>query len=78
MAPLDWLTPDRLASFLDRFVALVFVALGIAALALGLTVGGGFAVFGVDGFVLLGVCWVLFGAFTWGSHRLTSKPSERV
>ncbi|NHN61514.1 MULTISPECIES: hypothetical protein [Halorussus] len=77
MAPLEWLTPDRLMAWLERYGALLYFVLGLAAVYLGLTRPSDIGFFGVDWFVWLGISWVLFAVFTWASGRFRADSTDR-
>ncbi|UPV75972.1 hypothetical protein M0R89_07905 [Halorussus limi] len=76
MAPLDWLTPERVSAFLDRFGALAFLGLGVLSLYQGLTGPQTDVYFGADAFVWVGIGWILSGLYFWFSRHYSKGLSE--
>ncbi|WP_158057356.1 hypothetical protein [Halorussus halophilus] len=63
MAPVEWLTPDRVMKSWSVTIGLAFLVIGLANLWLGLSYGSDFLLFGVDGFLLSGAFQIVAGAF---------------
>lgn len=68
MAPLEWLTPDKVSDALDRLGALLFIGLGIGSLYLGLTGPHDNVYFGVDAYIWIGIGLLLGGVYYWFSR----------
>ena len=76
MAPLEWLTPEKVTVILDRFGALLFVGLGLFSLYQGLTGPQTDVYFGVDVFIWIGIGWILSGLYFWVSQYYFASISE--
>lgn len=78
MAPLEWLTAETVARWLDSFGVVLYLVLGLGALYLGVTTSGGVAFFGVDVYLWLGVGWLLMAVYWWTTRRLRLDWSDRA
>lgn len=67
MAPLEWLTPEKVSRWLDSFGVFLYLALGLGSLYLGLTTAGGAEFLGVDTYLWLGVGWLLMAVYWWAT-----------
>ncbi|MFC4450573.1 hypothetical protein [Halorussus aquaticus] len=77
MAPLDWLTPERVADRLDTVGAVLFLGLGILSLYRGLTTPPTDVYLGVSALVWIGLGWVLSGLYVWFSRGYWKRASEK-